>query len=951
MDTDTRVPKPAGGAQEAAPGGVYASAVIPVRGMSCAACAQRVEKAVKKLDGVSAVTVSYASEKAAVTYSPQALRLSEIRGAIEKAGYKAPEPAKTDAAAADLARKRREFKVLLAKFIIAAVFSLPLTYTAMAPMFGGWLPAAIDPAGEPPAYALAQFLLAVPVIAAGYRFYASGFPALLRRSPNMDSLIAVGTASAALYSVRGLFRAAGDAAPALYFDTAGMIITLILLGKTLEAVSKGRAGEAVRKLTGLAPRTAVILQRVPGKEDLAEKEILIDELEAGDIVTVRPGAKIPADGTVTEGRTAVDESMLTGESIPAEKSAGDPVYAATVNTSGMIRFRAEKVGAETALSHIIRLVEDAQSSKAPIARLADVVAGYFVPAVCLIALAAGAAWYFGTGGDAAFAVSVFISVLVISCPCALGLATPTAVMVGAGKGAELGILIKSGEALETAHRIDAVLLDKTGTITEGKPVVTGIIAAAGISADGLLRLAASAEAGSEHPFGRAVVAGARERGLELYETESFASAAGLGVEARLRGAGGFIGNGEFAGRPGEAVFIGNGEFAGRPGEAAGDVPRTSPREYNAPDMERPGEAVFIGNGEFAGRPGEDAGDGLRTSPREYNAPDMEQPGEAVFIGNGEFAGRPGEDAGDVPRTSPREYNAPDMGRPGEAVFIGNGEFAGRPGEAAGDGLRTSRREHNAPQSWDAVPDGAEYTGQFLTVLAGNRRFMEERGAPASEMAKEAETLAANGGTPMYVAYGGPDGRFRPAGVIAVADGVKKTSRAAVESLRGMGVEVAMITGDNAASAAAVARQAGIPRVLAEVLPGGKAEEVKKLRAAGRVTAMVGDGVNDAPALAQADVGVAIGSGADVAVECADIVLMRSDLTGVPDAIRLSRRTMRIIRQNLFWAFGYNAVCIPIAAGALRLFGGPLLNPMIAAAAMSLSSVTVLLNALRLRRFR
>jgi len=875
LDTDTRVPKPAGGAQEAAPGGVYASAVIPVRGMSCAACAQRVEKAVKKLDGVSAVTVSYASEKAAVTYSPQALRLSEIRGAIEKAGYKAPEPAKTDAAAADLARKRREFKVLLAKFIIAAVFSLPLTYTAMAPMFGGWLPAAIDPAGEPPAYALAQFLLAVPVIAAGYRFYASGFPALLRRSPNMDSLIAVGTASAALYSVRGLFRAAGDAAPALYFDTAGMIITLILLGKTLEAVSKGRAGEAVRKLTGLAPRTAVILQRVPGKEDLAEKEILIDELEAGDIVTVRPGAKIPADGTVTEGRTAVDESMLTGESIPAEKSAGDPVYAATVNTSGMIRFRAEKVGAETALSHIIRLVEDAQSSKAPIARLADVVAGYFVPAVCLIALAAGAAWYFGTGGDAAFAVSVFISVLVISCPCALGLATPTAVMVGAGKGAELGILIKSGEALETAHRIDAVLLDKTGTITEGKPVVTGIIAAAGISADGLLRLAASAEAGSEHPFGRAVVAGARERGLELYETESFASAAGLGVEARLRGAGGFIGNGEFAGRPGEAVFIGNGEFAGRPGEAAGDVPRTSPREYNAPDMERPGEAVFIGNG----------------------------------------------------------------------------EFAGRPGEAAGDGLRTSRREHNAPQSWDAVPDGAEYTGQFLTVLAGNRRFMEERGAPASEMAKEAETLAANGGTPMYVAYGGPDGRFRPAGVIAVADGVKKTSRAAVESLRGMGVEVAMITGDNAASAAAVARQAGIPRVLAEVLPGGKAEEVKKLRAAGRVTAMVGDGVNDAPALAQADVGVAIGSGADVAVECADIVLMRSDLTGVPDAIRLSRRTMRIIRQNLFWAFGYNAVCIPIAAGALRLFGGPLLNPMIAAAAMSLSSVTVLLNALRLRRFR
>ncbi|MCL2545275.1 MAG: heavy metal translocating P-type ATPase [Clostridia bacterium] len=738
---------------------------LGIQGMSCAACARRVEKALQGLEGVQSASVNIATEKATVVYDAQQVRLPAIREAIEKAGYKALEAGKAGAGDEDRARKQKEIKTLRTKVIVAAACTLPLFYIAMAPMIR-WAPFA---AGlhrammqYPLRYALAQMALTLPVLAVGYRFYTDGFKALIRRSPNMDSLIAIGTGAAVIDSLYNTWRIAhGDhmAVEALYFETAAVIITLILIGKTLESVAKGRTGEAIKKLMGLAPKTAIILH---GGEEM---EIPIGEVEIGDIVVVRPGAKIPVDGTVTGGHTAIDESMLTGESMPVDKQAGDPVYAASLNTTGLVRFRAEKVGADTALARIIKLVEDAQGSKAPIAQLADVVSGYFVPVVCAVAVAAGIAWFLGTG-QLDFALTIFIAVLVIACPCALGLATPTAIMVGTGKGAENGILIKSGEALETAHTVDAMVLDKTGTITEGKPTVTDV-EAAGMEADELLRLAASAERGSEHPLGQAIVRGARDRGLTLLEAERFASVTGRGIEAAVGG---------------------------------------------------------------------------------------------------------------------------------------------------------------------------------RAVLAGNRKLMEERGVSLGEWGEAGDRLAGEGKTPMYVAAGG-----EMAGVIAVADVVKPSSRAAIQSLRKLGIEVAMMTGDNRKTAQAIARQVGIDRVLAEVLPEDKAGEVKKLQAEGRKVAMVGDGINDAPALAQADVGIAIGSGADVAMESADIVLMRSDLMDVPAAIRLSKRTVRTIKQNLFWAFGYNVVGIPIAAGVLHLFGGPLLNPMFAAAAMSLSSVSVLANALRLKR--
>jgi Cu+-exporting ATPase len=742
--------------------------LVPIGGMSCAACAQRVERAIKKLDGVREASVNLATEKASVVYDPQRLRATAIKDAVEKAGYEVLELVRSDAADADRARRQKEIRTLWTKFIVAAAFSLPLLYIAMAPMLAVVrlpFPAALEPMSHPLAYALTELLLVAPVIGVGYRFYTVGFGALLRRSPNMDSLIAVGTSAAVLYSIGGLLRiAAGEhgAAESLYFETAGVIITLILLGKSLEALSKGRTSEAIKKLMGLAPKTAVVWQNG------AEREIPIEEVEIGDIVVVKPGSKIPVDGTVLEGYSAVDESMLTGESMPTDKSAGDAVYAATLNTTGAFRFRADKIGADTALARIIKLVEDAQGDKAPIAQLADVVSGYFVPIVCAIALLAGAAWLLATR-DLEFALTIFISVLVIACPCALGLATPTAILVGTGRGAENGILIKGGEALETAHKIDVVLFDKTGTVTEGKPAVTDLSAAEGLSQDELLRIAASAEGGSEHPLGRAIVAGAQDKGLALSEAEGFVSIPGRGVEARVGG---------------------------------------------------------------------------------------------------------------------------------------------------------------------------------RVVLAGNRRLMDERAVSFSALEADADRLAKEGKTPMFVAIDG-----RAAGLVAVADVIKPSAKAAVASLHGMGVEVAMLTGDNEKTAAAIARQAGIDRVLAEVLPQDKSMEIKRLQEAGRRVAMVGDGVNDAPALAQADIGIAIGSGADVAMESADIVLMRSDPMDVPAAVKLSRRTIRNIKQNLFWAFGYNVVGIPVAAGALHLFGGPLLNPMLAAAAMSLSSVSVLTNALRLKRVR
>ncbi len=741
---------------------------IPIGGMTCAACAQRVEKAIRKLPGVASVSVNFATEKATVAYDPQQVRISVIKEAIEKAGYKALEISKSDAADEDRARKQKEIRTLWTKFIVAAVFTLPLFYIAMVPMITFVrlpFPMALDPMQYSLIYGLVELLLVIPVIGVGYKFYTVGFKALIQRSPNMDSLIAIGTAAAMIYSIYNVFQIAGGnfkMVESLYFETAGVIITLILLGKSLEAVSKGRTSEAIKKLMGLAPKTAIIIQNG------VEKEIPIDEVEKGDVIVVKPGAKIPVDGTVLEGHTAIDESMLTGESMPVDKKAGDMVYAASLNTNGTIQFKAEKIGSDTALAQIIKLVEDAQGSKAPIAKMADIVSGYFVPIVCVIALLAGIAWFFGMR-DLEFALTIFISVLVIACPCALGLATPTAIMVGTGKGAENGILIKGGEALETTHKVNTIVFDKTGTITEGKPTVTDVLVSEGADPDELLQIAASAEKGSEHPLGQAIVQGAREKGMEFLKVDDFEAITGRGIQGVVNG---------------------------------------------------------------------------------------------------------------------------------------------------------------------------------RAVLAGNRKLMDERTISLAEWSPASDRLAEEGKTPMYVAI---DGAL--AGIIAVADVVKQSSRAAIESLHRMGIEVAMITGDNKKTAAAIARQVGIDRVLSEVLPQDKSNEVKKLQNEGRKVAMVGDGINDAPALAQADIGIAIGSGTDVAMESADIVLMRSDLMDVPTAIHLSKRTIRNIKQNLFWAFGYNVVGIPIAAGLLYLFGGPLLNPIFAAAAMSLSSVSVLTNALRLKRFK
>ena len=743
---------------------------LPIGGMSCAVCAKRVEKAISELEGVADVNVNFAAEKAFVTYNPQKVRPSAMKEAVLKAGYQPLENKGAGAEDEDRKRREKEINTMKKKFIAAAIFAFPLLYIAMVPMIKFVsLPGAKMLDGlmmnYPLFYALLEFFLTVPVICVGYRFYTVGFKSLFQKSPNMDSLIAVGTTAAVAFSLYNTFQIAKgnfQAVHSLYFESAGVIITLILLGKMLEAVSKGKTGEAIKKLMGLAPKTAFVIQNG------AETEIPVEEVEIGDIIIVKPGAKIPVDGVVIEGHTAIDESMLTGESMPMDKKAGDKVYAASLNTTGTVKFRAEKVGSDTALAQIIKLVEQAQGSKAPIAKLADIVAGYFVPAVIAIAVASGIAWFIGTG-DFKFALTIFISVLVIACPCALGLATPTAIMVGTGKGAENGILIKSGEALETAHKINAIILDKTGTITEGKPSVTDLICTKNFTQEKLLQLAASAEKNSEHPLGQAIVRGAQEKSLALLEAENFNSITGQGIEAQIAG---------------------------------------------------------------------------------------------------------------------------------------------------------------------------------LSVFVGNRKMMEEKNISVKELEKDADKLAEEGKTPVFVATDG-----QPAGIVAVADVVKKSSRTAIENLHKMGIEVAMITGDNKKTAEAIARQVGIDRVLAEVLPQDKAFEVKKLQQEGRKVAMVGDGINDAPALAQSDIGIAIGSGTDVAMESADIVLMHSDLTDVPTAILLSKKTIRNIKQNLFWAFGYNTIGIPVAAGVLYLFGGPLLNPMLAAAAMSLSSVSVLTNALRLKRFK
>jgi Cu+-exporting ATPase len=742
--------------------------MLSIKGMTCASCAQKVEKIIVKLEGIEKATVNIATEKATVIFDSNKIRLSTIQEAIERAGYTVIDSDKIGTQDNDKTQKEKEICTLWIKFIVSAVFGLPLLYVCMVPMIP-WItapfPALLDPEVFPLRFAITQMLLTLPIVVVGYKFYTVGFKTFFQRSPNMDSLISIGTSAAIVYSLFMTYRIAmGDyhAVHSLYYEVAGVIITLILLGKALEAISKGRTSEAIKKLMGLAPKTAIVIRS--GEE----KEIPIDEVEIGDIIVVKPGGKIPVDGTVVDGHSAVDESMLTGESMPVDKKTGSLVYAATINTTGVIKFRADKIGKDTALAQIIKLVEDAQGSKAPIAQMAEIVSGYFVPIVCVIAVLAGLAWYIGTG-DTGFALTIFISVLVIACPCALGLATPTAIMVGTGKGAENGILIKGGEALETTHKINTIVFDKTGTITEGKPTVTDIVTVGNIESDYLLQITASAEKGSEHPLGQAIVNRAQNKGLEILSTEKFDSITGRGIEAVIGG---------------------------------------------------------------------------------------------------------------------------------------------------------------------------------ISVLAGNKKLMDERDISLSDLSEASDSLAEEGKTPMYVAL---DGKL--AGVVAVADVIKPSSITAIKRLYEMGIEVAMITGDNKKTAAAIAKQVGIDRVLSEVLPHEKSGEVTKLQSEGRKVAMVGDGINDAPALTQADIGIAIGSGTDVAMESADIVLMRSDLMDVPTAILLSKKTITNIKQNLFWAFAYNTAGIPIAAGVLYLFGGPLLNPMFAAAAMSLSSVSVLVNALRLKKFR
>lgn len=737
-----------------------------IEGMTCASCAQTIEKATQKLRGVNLSSVNLATEKLVVEYDPGMVNLTDIIKAVMDSGYEAHEEVATaDTVDQDKEKKQKEIKSLWNRFLISALFTAPLLYIAMGHLVNAPLPDFINPMMNPEAFAIVQLVLTLPVVVVNSKIYRNGFKALSKGHPNMDSLISLGTSAAFLYGVFAtvmIFLGEVAYANELYYETAAVILALIVLGKYLETLTKGKTSEAIKKLMGLAPKTALVVRN--GKES----EISIDEVVVGDIIVVRPGGKMPVDGVVIEGLTSVDESMLTGESIPVEKSVGDAIIGASINKNGTIRYKATKVGKDTALSQIIKLVEDAQGSKAPIAKMADIISGYFVPIVIAIAILSAIAWYFA-GQTGVFALTIAISVLVIACPCALGLATPTAIMIGTGKGAEHGVLFKSGTALETTHKLNTIVFDKTGTITEGKPKVTDIITAEGISETELLTLSASAEKGSEHPLGEAIVNSAEEKGLAFLKTETFNAIPGHGIEVTING------------------------------------------------------------------------------------------------------------------------------------------------------------QH---------------------LLLGNKKLMDEWHIGLGNLASASDALASQGKTPMYIAK---DGKI--AGIIAVADTVKESSLRAIKKLHKMGIEVAMITGDNKRTAEAIAKQVGIDRVLSEVLPEDKANEVKKLQDEGKKVGMVGDGINDAPALAQADVGIAIGSGTDVAIESADVVLMRSDLMDVPTAVELSKSTIRNIKENLFWAFAYNILGIPFAMGVVYAFGGPLLSPVIAAAAMSFSSISVLLNALRLKGFQ
>ena len=738
-----------------------------IEGMSCASCAMTIENAVSKIPGVDKASVNLATEIMTVEAN-DSVTPEDIAKVVDGVGYSARPRGKSVEEELEEKNEKKEahLREMKRNLTISAIFAVPLLFIAMADMVGIPMPAFLSPMQSPVSYALIQLALVLPIIWLGRRFFVDGFKALSKGHPNMDSLVALGTSAAFLYSLYGTYHVLeGHAhfAMNLYYESAGVILTLITLGKYFEDVSKGKTSMAIQTLVGLAPKMATVLR------DGQEVEVPVEEVQVGDLIRVKPGEKVPVDGIVTEGNSTVDESMLTGESIPVSKSVGDEVIGASLNKTGSFILKATKIGKDTALSQIIQLVEQAQGSKAPIAKLADKVSGVFVPIVIALALVSGLAWYFLGQESWVFALTITISVLVIACPCALGLATPTAIMVGTGKGAENGILLKSGEALEEANHVNMVVFDKTGTITNGTPVVTDVVTAENTDADALIRLAASLEVASEHPLGEAIVAKAKEQGAAFDEVTNFEAIPGFGIKGHV--------------------------------------------------------------------------------------------------------------------------------------------------------------------------------GETLVFL-GNEKWMRENGLVDEAMNEKANRFAEQGKTPLYI--GNNDA---VQGLIVVADTVKESSARAIQTLHEMGIQVAMMTGDHERTAQAIAAEVGIDRVFSEVLPQDKANYVSKLQEEGYIVAMVGDGINDAPALAQAQVGIAIGTGTDVAIESADAVLMKSDLMDVPAMLKLSRATIRNIKENLFWAFAYNVIGIPFAMGVLHLFGGPLLNPMIAGAAMSFSSVSVVLNALRLKRWK
>jgi len=734
---------------------VKGSVDFDLSGMTCAACANKIEKVLNKLPGVSSATVNFALETAHVQYSAAEVTIEDMINRVKKIGYEAR--VKQDSSGEDSDHKQKEITAQKRKLWVSAILSVPLLWAMVSHFsFTSWI--------YLPDFLMnpwVQLALATPVqFIIGSQFYVGAYKALRNKSANMDVLVALGTSAAYFYSlyltVQWALGTSGHHAPEMYYETSAILITLILLGKLFEVLAKGRTSEAIKKLMGLQAKTALVIR------DGREVSIPVEEVIAGDIVLVKPGEKIPVDGEVLDGISSVDESMLTGESLPVEKKAGDSVIGATVNKNGSLKIQATKVGKETALAQIIKVVEDAQGSKAPIQRVADRISGIFVPIVVGIAIVVFLVWYFAVvPGDFASALEKAIAVLVIACPCALGLATPTSIMAGSGRAAEFGILFKGGEHLESMHNIQTIVLDKTGTVTKGKPALTDV-RIVGMDEREALQLVGSAEKQSEHPLAEAIVEGIRDKGLELFEPEQFEAIPGYGIRAIVTG---------------------------------------------------------------------------------------------------------------------------------------------------------------------------------KEILVGTRKLLEREGVSYAEALKEMEQLEAEGKTAMLIAIGG---RF--AGMVAVADTIKETSREAISRLKQMGIEVIMITGDNERTARAIADQVGISRVLAEVLPEGKADEVKKLQAEGKKVAMVGDGINDAPALATADVGIAIGTGTDIAMEAADVTLMRGELTSIPDAMMMSKKTMANIKQNLFWALAYNSLGIPIAAIGL-------LAPWVAGAAMALSSVSVVLNALRLQRVK